>query len=68
MNTKFLGLNNELTHISNNGNFGVLTRCMLSLAMLFSEICKTISDHRGDLMINRTKEVEITLCKVHDLT
>lgn len=68
MNTKFLGVNNELTYISNHGNFSVLTRCMLSLAVLFSEICKTISDHCDVLMINSTKEVEITLCKVHNLT
>lgn len=47
LNAKFIVLGNELTYISNPGNFSVLMRCVLSSAVLFSEICKTISDDCG---------------------
>lgn len=47
LNTKFIVLDNELTYISNSGNYSVHMRCVLCSTVLFSEICKTISDHCG---------------------
>lgn len=47
-NTKFIVLDNELTYnISKPGNLSVLLRHESNSAVLFLEICKTISDHCG---------------------
>lgn len=67
-NTKFIVPDNDLTYnISNSGNLSVFMRRGSSSVVLFSDICKTFSDHcgSGDIQCKRSKHIRcITLFDV----